>query len=287
MHTDQPNNREIPIDIVHLLPVLDDKLIELLHTLTPAQWQQQTIARKWKVKDVVAHLLDGNIRSLSMLRDHYFDQSLKINGYQDLLDYLNGLNAEWVTAMKRVSPAMLILLHQATGKAYCNYYASLDPFGKAGFSVEWAGENESKNWMHIAREYTEKWLHQQQIRDAVNIPGLMTKEFFLPFINTFMLALPYTFRNMQSEEGTTVQITIPGELGGTWSITSKDGKWLFNKVPVANPDSQIIIDADSSWRLFSKSIRPEDIIDQITITGNHELGNGSIVDGVGNGVEKS
>src|SRR6478609_8705373 len=122
----------IPVNIVHLLPVLDDKLIELLRLLTPAQWQQQTIARKWKVKDVVAHLLDGNIRSLSMLRDTYYDHSPNINSYQNLLDYLNGLNAEWVTAMKRVSPTMLVLLHEATGKAYCNYYASLDPFGKAG-----------------------------------------------------------------------------------------------------------------------------------------------------------
>jgi uncharacterized protein (TIGR03083 family) len=267
----RPENN-IPIDTVNLLPVLDDSLMALLRSLTPTQWQQQTIARQWKVKDVAAHLLDGNIRTLSMLRDDYYANTPNIASYQDLLDYLNGLNAEWVNAMKRLSPAMLIVLHEATGKAYCDYYASLDPFGKAGFSVNWAGENESKNWMHIAREYTEKWLHQQQIRDAVGIPGLMTKEFFTPFINIFMLALPYTFRDVQAEEGTTVQLTIPGEIGGSWGITRKEHVWLLNKEMVVNPGSQIIIDADLSWRLFSKSIRPEEVIDKVIITGNHELG---------------
>jgi uncharacterized protein (TIGR03083 family) len=265
-------NSKIPIDTVPLLPVLNDSLIALLRSLTPVQWQQQTIAREWKVKDVAAHLLDGNIRSVSMLRDKYYANQPDITSYQDLLDYLNGLNAEWVNAMKRLSPAMLIVLHEATGKAYCDYYASLDPFGKAGFSVDWAGESESKNWMHIAREYTEKWLHQQQIRDALGIPGLMTKEFFIPFINTFMFALPYTFRDVQAEEGTTVQLTIPGEIGGSWGISRKGGVWLLNKEMVNNPASHIIIDADISWRLFSKSVRPEEVIDKIIITGNHELG---------------
>jgi uncharacterized protein (TIGR03083 family) len=262
----------IPIDVVNLLPVLNDSLTALLRSLTAAQWQQQTIARQWKVKDVAAHLLDGNIRSLSMLRDNYYAYQPDITSHQDLLDYLNGLNAEWVNAMKRVSPAMLIVLHEATGKAYCDYYASLDPFGKAGFSVDWAGENESKNWMHIAREYTEKWLHQQQIRDAVGIPELMTKELFIPFISIFMLALPHTFRDVPAEEGTTVQLTIPGEIGGSWGIIRKDGIWLLNNEMITNPSSQVIIDADISWRLFSKSIRPEEVIDQIIITGNHELG---------------
>ncbi|MEJ7682555.1 MAG: hypothetical protein WKG06_32810 [Segetibacter sp.] len=28
----------------------------------------------------------------------------------------------------------------------------------------WAGEKKSKNWFHIAREYTEKWHHQMSSR---------------------------------------------------------------------------------------------------------------------------
>src|ERR1700759_3962293 len=121
----------IPIDVVHLLPVLDTKLMELLRSLTPDEWQMQTIAKQWLVKDVVAHLLDGNARILSILRDHHFGEQPKIKSYQDLVDFLNGLNADWVKAMKRLSPQLLILLHQATGKSFCDYFKTLDPFDKS------------------------------------------------------------------------------------------------------------------------------------------------------------
>lgn len=262
----------IPIDTVHLLPLLDQQLLSLLHTLTPADWQKQTIAKQWKVKDVVAHLLDGNIRSLSMLRDNYWGESFAGNDYQGLLDFLNGLNADWVKAMKRVSPVMLILLHEATGKTYCDFYTSLDPFAKAGFAVNWAGEEESKNWMHIAREYTEKWLHQQQIRDAVNQPGHhLEREFFYPFIDTCMMALPYTFRDTEAAENTTLQFTISGDAGGSWFNSYVNGQWQLSKQTSAKPAATVTMDPDTSWRLFSKSLRPADLIHRISIQGDESL----------------
>jgi len=261
-----------PIDVVHLLPVLDKKLIELLKSLSLQEWQKQTIAKLWKVKDVAAHLLDGNIRILSMLRDDYFGEKADIKSYQDLVDFLNGLNADWVKAMKRVSPTMLILLHESTGKLYCDYYASLDPFGKSGFAVDWAGESESKNWMHIAREYTEKFLHQQQIRDAVGKPGLMTREFYYPFIDIFMLALPHTYRDVHAENGTSIKLTITTDLGGSWLLNRVDAKWKVEKSYTKNTSTEISIDPDIAWKLFSKSLRPHEIKNKITITGDQQLG---------------
>ena len=266
------NEKNIPIDVVHLLPKVNDKLMELLRSLTPGDWDRQTIAKLWKVKDVVAHLLDGNIRVLSMLRDGYYHSKPDLGTNEQLLNYLNELNADWVKAMKRVSPSMLMLLHEATGSLYNEYYASLDPFEKSPFSVAWAGEKESLNWMHIAREYTEKWLHQQQIRDTLSDHSLMSKEFFDPFIDIFMLALPYTYRNVQAAEGTTIKLTIPGEIGGSWNISKLENMWRLDKFPHPDPASEIIIDADTSWRLFSKSLDAADVKSKVMIKGNRELG---------------
>ena|SRR6218665_2666751 len=168
--TTKPN---IPIDVVDLLPVLDSKLFDFLKSFTAEEWKKQTIAKRWNVKDIAAHLLDGNIRILSILRDNHFGEQPVIHSNQDLIDFLNRLNADWVKAMKRLSPQMLIFLLELTSRPFCEYLKSLNPFDKAVFAVDWAGEAESKNWMEIAREYTEKWLHQQQIRDAVGKPGLM------------------------------------------------------------------------------------------------------------------
>lgn len=261
-----------PINIVHKFRELDEKLIDLLLSLNKEEWQMPTVAKLWKVKDVVAHLLDTNIRILSLLRDQHQVAPPAIQSYKDLVDYLNQLNADWVQAMQRVSPSMLILLHKITGPLYCGYYESLDPFDKAVFNVAWAGEEESLNWMHIARDYTEKFLHQQQIRDAVGKPGLMNKDFFYPFIDIFMLALPHTFKNITAPDNTCLQLTVTSEAGGSWYLIYQNAKWQLIKEAPAKIDSTVNIHQDDAWKLFSKSISPVQVQSRVSITGNKELG---------------
>lgn len=265
------------IDLVDKLPELDIKLIELLKSLDKKDWNKQTIAKLWTVKDVVAHLLDGNIRTLSGLRDRFQREPPTVNSYQDLLDYLNQLNAEWVLAMKRVSPEVLIDLLEHTGTPFCNYYASLNALDKAVYSVSWAGENESENWMHIAREYTEKFLHQQQIRDAVGKQGIMTAYFFRPFLDVCMYALPHALRNTSTEKDNIIQIEIRGEAGGIWFAQFNGEKWTrIDALSGNTATAEISIDQDTSWKLFSKSIRPNDVMDKINISGNQEIGNAAV-----------
>lgn len=86
-------NKKIMIETLHLFPLLDTMLINLLRSLTDEEWNTQTIAKLWKVKDVASHLLDGNLRLLSISRDGYFGEKTgDIGSYQDLVSYLNNLN---------------------------------------------------------------------------------------------------------------------------------------------------------------------------------------------------
>ena len=185
------------IDVVALIPELDKLLVKLLEGLSAEDWDKQTIAPKWKVKDVAVHLFDGNLRALSMLRDKYYGEKPEnINSYEDLVDFLNRLNADWVKATKRLSPQVIIDLLKSSGQEYCDFLETLDLNDKAEFSVAWAGENESKNWFHIAREYTEKWHHQQQIRLAVgDEQTLLEEKWYLPYLDTSVRALPYHYRD--------------------------------------------------------------------------------------------
>ncbi|MEP6724498.1 MAG: maleylpyruvate isomerase N-terminal domain-containing protein [Bacteroidota bacterium] len=263
--------KNIPIPTVHLFPALEEKLIQLLQSLTAEEWNRPTIARLWTVKDVAAHLFDGNMRTMSMLRDNHFgDPPGKIYSNEDLVNYLNGLNASWVQAMKRVSPQVMTALMEITGKQYNQQIASLDPFAPAIFSVSWAGETNSINWFHIAREYTERWHHQQQIRDAVGKPGIMTKEFYYPVLDTFMMALPYACRNTTAKENTVIKVSISGEAGGDWFLIKKE-KWEFtktNNLPIA---AHTTINGEIAWKLFTKSWRKKDVIKHIVLEGDAAL----------------
>ena len=268
-----PPMNPIPIDVRPLFQPLQTKLIELLKSLSEEDWQKQTVAKKWKVKDVASYMLDTQLRVLSMQRDGYFgEQAPEINGYQDMVAWLNQLNHDWVHVTKRLSPQVLVLLLESIGDLVTSYYLSLKPWEEAMFSVAWAGEASSHNWMHLAREYTEYWHHQQQIRDAVGKQAIMTREFFYPVMDTFFQALPYTFRDIEAEAGSLIKVHISSEAGGTWHVLRASDRWQLTAQARSVPAASVTIPFDLAWILFSKSIRPHEIMDKIEIQGDAALG---------------
>jgi len=95
-----------PIYTAHLFAPLHDELVELLEGFAPSDWMRPTLAGAWRVRDVVAHLVEGDLRRLSVGRDgHRIDPGRTIDGYGDLVSFLNQLNAQWVDAAQRFSPA--------------------------------------------------------------------------------------------------------------------------------------------------------------------------------------
>ncbi|HWA35211.1 MAG TPA: maleylpyruvate isomerase N-terminal domain-containing protein, partial [Cyclobacteriaceae bacterium] len=135
------------IETLHLFRPLNAKLLDLLRSLSNDEWCRKTVAGNWTVKDVVAHLLDTNMRFISIYRDHAsLAPDRELNSYADVVAYLNELNTDWVKAMKRVSGRQLIELHESTHEDYIRGLESLDPQAPAMFSVAWAGEIVSTNW---------------------------------------------------------------------------------------------------------------------------------------------
>ncbi len=263
----------VPVATIQLFPALDDLLIELLESLSPEDWQKQTLAPDWKVKDVAAHLLDGNIRSLSSSRDGYTAEVAgQINDYHDLVSYLNLLNRDWVGAMKRVSPEMLITLLSVTNKLYSEHLSRLDPFAKSIFPVAWAGESESQNWFHIAREYTEKWHHQQQIRHALGGSSpLFSKLFFKPYLETSLRALPSQLKSFNADIGDTFSLKVSGEGGGEWHLLYSPEGWVYTTEAPSYTVTKIHIDDQVIWRMFSKQISSEELKNRVMMSGNKNL----------------
>lgn len=260
------------IPLVDKLPELDGMLIALLKDLSPEDWERPTVAKLWKVRDAAAHLLDGNIRVLSGLRDGHYYTGPGLNPNDNLLEYINSINAEWVNTMKRVSPPVITMLLECTGREFSDYYKTLDPHAPAAWAVSWAGEKKSRNWMHLAREYSEKFLHQQQIREATNRPGLLTEELYHPFLSVCMLALPYHLRHTRIGDDTVIALTVTGVGGGTWYAWNDIGEWHLRDSPGKyEVSARITIPGHEAWKLFSKSIRAYHIRDQIQVVGNPAL----------------
>lgn len=263
-----------PIKVVPLFAGLGEELVALLRGLAPEDWSRPTACALWSVRDVAAHLLDGNVRRLSFQRDRLplLAPETEIESYDDLVAFLNQLNAEWVRAAKRISPALLIELLGFTDAKVQALFESLDPRAPAMLPVAWAGEETSQNWFDLAREYTEKWLHQQQIRDAVERPGLTSRRWFYPVLDTFMRALPHLYRDAEADEGASLAFRIKGEAGGWWSLLLRDGSWRLFHGEAAAPLALATLDQDDAWRLFTKSLDPETARGRARIEGDEELG---------------
>lgn len=263
-----------PIFTIDLFPKIDKKLLEVLRSLSPDDWQKQTLAPLWKVHDVALHLLDGNIRTLSLLRDGYMGvKPTVISTYEDLVAYLNQLNADWILAMRRLSPALLVDLLEHTGQQYTHYLAQLDPFAPATFSVAWAGESTSPNWFHIAREYTEKWHHQQQIRLAVGQEAaLYTPEYYRPYLDTSMRALPHHYRTVKGSDQEAIKFSVSGEGGGVWYLQSNGQAWVLKAAIDTEPICEVQIDGQIAWRIFTKGITKQAAAEGLVIKGRQDLG---------------
>ncbi len=208
-----------PVNLAPLFPGLHTELMTLLRALSPTDWSTPTACALWSVKDIVAHLLDSCLRRLSFGRDGLEPApDRRIASYGDLVAYLNELNAGWIAAMRRLSPGVLMDLMDLAEPQLHRYLSSLDPDGPARFAVAWAGEERSPNWFDVGREYTERWLHQQQIREAVGAAGLTGLEWLHPALDIFVRALPHSYRQVEADPGAHVEVELRGHAVVFWSL---------------------------------------------------------------------
>ncbi len=180
--------------------------------------------------------------------------------------FINRQNETWVAAMRRCSPQLILELLVFTGERTLPIFRSRD-LDAIGTPVNWAGDEPAPVWLDVAREYTERWAHQQQIRDALDVPGLRDRRFSAPVLETFIRALPRTFASVDAPAGTHVRLEITGDAGGGWSLVRADGRWHLTDGG-ASADATATLDHDTAWRLMTKGITANAAMRAATLSGD-------------------
>jgi len=265
-----------PVDTVELFLPLSRKLIAVLKALPPDGWARPTICAPWSVKDVAAHLLGGNLGRLKDRDEKSSPSEDPILDYDELVSLINRHNAAWVQAARRISRELLVEFLDLSDRQVVRYFKSLAPDAPAPITVGWAGSDLPPNWFDIAREYTEKWLHQQHIREALGLPVLTERKWLYPVLDTFLRGLPHAYRSVEAENGASITVQITGPAGGAWTLV-REGRFANRPYwRLYAGDSQaacrVQIDQDLAWRLFTKGVSPEAAKGQVHIDGNAALG---------------
>jgi uncharacterized protein (TIGR03083 family) len=263
-----------PISTVEPIREIDEALETLLESLDDDAWRRPAV-KDWRVRDVAAHLLDGNLRRLSLDRDQHQPEGTPPpddpESFQSWVELLNRLNADWTKAAQRLSPAVILQLLRVTNADVSSYFESLDPDAPAAFEVGWARPGESKVWLDVAREYTEKWHHQQQIRDAVGQPRLDAPHLLRPLIETLLRAVPLAYESVGAETGTRVLIVATDLAGDGW-LLKKDDAWnLYGARDNTTADATIRMTSEVMWRFLMKQTPPDGARASAEISGTPEL----------------
>jgi uncharacterized protein (TIGR03083 family) len=267
-----PFSPMVPRDVAPLFGPLLTELLALLHSLGPDDWNRPTVASAWRVRDVAAHLLDGDLRKLAACRDqHPLPLDGPLDTARDLARFINTLNRSGVAYAARLSPRLLTDLLATTGAWVADYIRSLPPHGPSPFAVSWAGETTSENWMDTGREYTERWHHQMQIRDAVGRRLLLTPTWMEPLLDFSVRALPHAYAALAAPTGTTVLLEVHGETAGEWSLVRTEHGWQLAQGRPATANAIVRVATDDTWRLLYNALPAADVAARVQVTGNASL----------------
>lgn len=242
-----------PIYTAKLFPGLYAELIALLRGLDEDDWARPTVAGAWRVRDVAAHLLDGDLRRLAAGRDGWLPApDGPVESFADVVGLINRANASGVSYAQRLSPRIITDLLEVTGRWISDYFAVLQPHGQAMWPVAWAGEDRSENWMDIGRDYTERWHHQMQIRDAVDAPGLLGWEWLQPLLHLSVRALPRAYANVDAPEGTAVTFHVQDT--DSFSVVRTASGWRVFHGFAHDAAALVRVSPDTAWRLLYNAL---------------------------------
>ncbi|WP_436790207.1 maleylpyruvate isomerase family mycothiol-dependent enzyme [Yinghuangia sp. YIM S10712] len=244
-------------------------LLGLLRALGPEDWAKPTVCPGWDVHDVVGHVLNDYMRRLSGSRDGH--PGAVFAGDDTLPTYLARTNDEFVRASRQLSPQLLMDLLEHLGPQLDAVWSTRDLYAPADLDVSWAASDlPSPAWLDIGREYTEFWVHQQQIRDAVSRPGADEPELMAPVLDIFARALPAALQEHTRPAGTAVHLEVSGPSGGRWTAVRQADRWRLG-TPERKPYAHVSMDQDTFWRLATRGIPIESARKRSQSSGDREL----------------
>lgn len=230
-----------PVDLRPLFALQRHQLAVFLRGLEADDWRRSTACSGWDVADVLAHVVGGVLGRVGGR-----DRNPGAVG-ESLGERIDRANQEWVVACRRFSPqVMLDMLDWAGGQADHRWQnRRLD---EPGLGVSWAGVDPAPLWLDAAREVTEYWVHERQLRAAVGnrdegLPDVAT------VLDVFARGLPSTLgRSNVGQTGDRIRVESAGR---SWRLRCRGDQWWF--VDEGDPDETVLVfDGELLWRRWTR-----------------------------------
>jgi hypothetical protein len=241
------------VDTRHAFRPLSLELVDTLRSAADGDWERPTMAGRWRVRDVVAHMSDTALRRLSLQRDRPGAAAVPVLPECELVALINDLNATWVRVADRFSPRVLTDLYAHASSELADFVEGLDLDGAAAFPVSWAGETQSVQWLDIGAG---PFSDPQWLRYVLEIA---------------MHAVPYAYRDVAASPGATVVIRVTGRASGAWHARSDGRRWTIDEGERADPTTAVTMPDEVAWRLLFNALSSAEIRSRLHVEGDADL----------------
>ena len=204
--------------VVDLMEAVWKSIDGLCSDLSPEQWAMPTECPGWSVQDQVSHLVGSECRLLGRPAPAHepADTSHVRNevgqGNEALVDYRRQFSgAEVLAEFREITAERLGALRAMT---------------EADFAAETPNPLGSGPYTDLlAIRIYDAWVHEQDMRRALGIPGHLSGPVAQHAYGRTALAMPFVVgRKVRPDDGTTVVFDITGDVGGTIALNMDAGR---------------------------------------------------------------
>ena len=264
------------VDVSKAYRELLDDFIDFSAGLAEADWKRPTLFPSWTVGDIYAHVASGAIRKLSDIRKKERSRVGQAIGmdFDTLVSFINADNERWVETLRPLDMSLVIdMLGRYYGELI-DALESMDPDAEAVHQVAWAHDSVSPAWLDTAREYTELWTHQMQIREVFGDASPLEPRFYRPFLETCLAALPTHFGRLREPDDFGLLLRVGDDMA--WFITRKDGIVSWREAAIADSavtePSVVDIRREDAWKAWMRAIDPKEAARRATLGGDRRPG---------------
>ena len=245
---------EAPGDIPEAFGIERARLLKLLATVSETDWQKPSPCPEWTVLGLCAHLVGNDLSLLSRYRDQYHGTpSPEGLAEADFIEWIDKLQMEWVWAARRLSPRLVVDLLAWTGPQLVDAIKQQDPVVRSA-RVSWAGPDVVPVWLDQVRELSERWIHRQQLLQALDRSPDLRPELAEPILEGLRWAYPFRLSQIRAELGDTVSIDISGSVTAKWHLVAAPAGWDFRSEPGSRVAASLSMTTDEAWRLLTNNL---------------------------------
>ena len=256
--------------LVDLMEHVWRSIAALCDGLTESDWKTPTDCPGWSVQDQVSHLAGSETGILGDPDpDHTPSQQALAHTRSEqgqrneiVVDFRRPWSGQQVLSDFRAKTARRVEILRAM---------SDDDFAEEMQTP--VGPGPVSEFLSI--RIMDAWIHEQDIRRALNRPGEMDSPAAAHALGRIIRAMPYVAaRRAQAPDGATVLFDISGPAGRLMPIEVQSGRGRELEQPPQNPTVRITLDAETFGCLGSGRWQPDEALQsgKVSIQGDTALG---------------